>query len=63
MLYEVITETKDGHISIGLTPLDVLVKAMGTELPAEFADKNTWYVKRDEIMAFLSEILVRNNFV
>ncbi len=54
-----IYETKDGHISIGLTPLDVLVKAMGTELPAEFADKNTWYVKRDEIMAFLSEILVK----
>ncbi len=49
--------TKDGYISIALTPLDELVKAIGVELPSEFSDKETWFSKRNEIMDFLRGFL------
>ncbi|GAF04502.1 CaiB/BaiF CoA transferase family protein [Saccharicrinis fermentans] len=49
-----IYKTKDSYIAIALISLDELTKVMGVELPEAYADKATWFVKRDEIMAFLS---------
>ncbi len=54
-----IYKTKDGYLAIALTPLDTLVKAMGLTLPDLFLDQNTWFSKRDDIMAFLSDYLVK----
>ncbi|WP_066631459.1 CaiB/BaiF CoA transferase family protein [Labilibacter marinus] len=56
-----IYETKDGHIAIALVPLNELTDAMGIQLPTEFADKATWFDKRDDIMAFLAPILKKEN--
>lgn len=51
--------TKDGYISIALTPLDALVEAMGLVLPSQFLDKKTWYTEKDAIMSFIREYLVK----
>ncbi|MBU2950841.1 CoA transferase [Tamlana agarivorans] len=52
-------KTKDRYISIALTPLDQLAKAIGVSLPAEFVDQTTWFDKRDDIMNFLAAELVK----
>ena len=54
-------QTKDNYISIALTPLDVLAKAMSIDLPAAYANKKTWFSKRDEIMAFLSTHFIKES--
>ncbi len=54
-----IYKTKDGYLAIALTPLDTLVEAIGLTLPDLFLDQNTWFSKRDDIMAFLSDYLVK----
>ncbi|AUS06226.1 CaiB/BaiF CoA transferase family protein [Pseudotamlana carrageenivorans] len=54
-----IYETKDGHISIALTPLDALAKAMNLQLPDAFQNPKVWYEKRNDIMAFLQEQLIK----
>ncbi|MDO6519862.1 CaiB/BaiF CoA transferase family protein [Zobellia uliginosa] len=51
--------TKDGYLSIALTPLDELVGSMGLTLPYQFLDKGTWFSKRDEIMDFLRGYLIK----
>ncbi|WP_066218822.1 CaiB/BaiF CoA transferase family protein [Formosa haliotis] len=54
-----IYQTKDGYISIALTPLDALAKAMDLQLPDAFQNPKIWYEKRDDIMAFLQEHLIK----
>lgn len=52
-------QTKDGYLSIALTPLDDLVKSMGLTLPSQFIDKETWFTERDAIMDFLGTYLLK----
>lgn len=47
-------KTADGYLAIALVKLNDLVDAMGLKLPNEFIDCSTWFVKRNEIMAFLA---------
>ncbi|CDF79864.1 L-carnitine dehydratase/bile acid-inducible protein F [Formosa agariphila KMM 3901] len=54
-----IYQTKDGHISIALTPLDELVKSINLRLPEAFQNPSVWYTKRDDIMAYLQEQLIK----
>ncbi|WP_067146494.1 CaiB/BaiF CoA transferase family protein [Pseudotamlana agarivorans] len=54
-----IYQTKNGYISIALTPLDALAKAMNLQLPEAFQNPKVWYEKRDDIMAFLQEQLIK----
>ncbi|WP_194768090.1 CaiB/BaiF CoA transferase family protein [Tamlana sp. I1] len=56
-----IYQTKDGYISIALTPLDALAKAMNLHLPDAFQNPKVWYEKRDDIMAFLQEQLIKES--
>lgn len=46
-------QTKDGYLAVALVPLDEMVDAMKLTLPDEFLSKETWFSKRNEIMAFL----------
>ena len=52
-------QTKDSYLSIALTPLDELVKAMGLSLPDQFLAKETWFTERDAIMDFLRGYLIK----
>lgn len=52
-----IYKTADSYLAIAVVPLNKLCKAMHIELPAEYAAKETWYSKRDEIMEFLAVYL------
>ncbi|WP_282039209.1 CaiB/BaiF CoA transferase family protein [Saccharicrinis aurantiacus] len=54
-------KTKDGYISIALTPLNILTKAMEIELPSIYADKNTWFTHRDEIMELLAGCFIKES--
>ncbi len=50
-------ETKDGYIMIAVAPLDDFCAAMKVELPAAYAESESWFDKRDEIMDWLRPMI------
>jgi crotonobetainyl-CoA:carnitine CoA-transferase CaiB-like acyl-CoA transferase len=53
--------TRDGHISIAMSPWEKIVEATGDKALAEYGDPQTLYDKRDEIYYALASRTVRKN--
>ncbi|MFY0627088.1 MAG: CoA transferase [Reichenbachiella sp.] len=50
--------TSDSHIAIAMKPITELKAAMEIDFPEQFMSKDSWFEKRDEIMALLQEVFL-----
>ncbi|WP_242135645.1 CaiB/BaiF CoA transferase family protein [Aestuariivivens marinum] len=53
-----IYKTKNGYISIAMTPLTTLVPLLNLELPEAYKSTESWFEKRDDIMDILRSIFI-----